>query len=92
LIYEEEKDSEEKDFWVFFVGPRAPFLALSGGGFSGVLFIGAQHRFRERRAHHRLRILSFGGSVLHCSARDFAGGFPLTRSTVPCILRASGGL
>jgi hypothetical protein len=52
----EEKDFEEKDFWVFFVGPRAPFLALFGGGFFVVLFIGAQHRFKERRVHHRLRI------------------------------------
>jgi hypothetical protein len=26
---QEEKDSEEKDFWVFIVGPRVPFLALS---------------------------------------------------------------
>jgi hypothetical protein len=38
------------------IGPRVPVISLSGGGFSFVLFIGAQHRFRERRAHHRLRI------------------------------------
>ena len=52
----EKKDFEEKDLWVFFVGPRAPFLALFGGGFSVVLVFGAHHRFRERRVHHKLSI------------------------------------
>jgi hypothetical protein len=28
-----------------------PFLSLSGGGFSIVVFIGSQHRFRDKRAH-----------------------------------------
>jgi hypothetical protein len=42
-IWEEEKDSGPRDFWVFFVGPRVPSLAYSGGDFSVILFIRAWH-------------------------------------------------
>jgi hypothetical protein len=67
-IWKEEKDSGKRGFWVFFVWPRAPSLAYSGGFYSVILFIGAWHELERRRAHCRLRIQSFGGSVLHHSA------------------------
>jgi hypothetical protein len=57
-----------KDFWVFFVGPRASYLGHCGGDFSVVLFTGAWHELERRRVHCRLRIQSSGGSDLHHSA------------------------
>jgi hypothetical protein len=67
-IWEEEKDSGKRGFWVFSIWPRAPSLAYYGGFYSVRLFIGAWHKLETRRAHYRLRIQSFGGSILHYSA------------------------
>jgi hypothetical protein len=52
------------------------FPSLSGGGVSVVLFIGAQHRFKERRAHHRLRILSLEGQFFIVQPESLPGVFP----------------
>jgi hypothetical protein len=66
-IWVKEKEFGQKDFWVFFVGPRASYLGHCGGEFSVVLFSGAWHELERRRVHCRLRIQPFGGPDLHHS-------------------------
>jgi hypothetical protein len=66
-IWVKEKEFGQKDFQVFFVGPRASYLGHCGGEFSVVLFSGAWHELERKRAHCRLKIQQSGGLDLHHS-------------------------
>jgi hypothetical protein len=55
-IWVKEKEFGQRDFWVFFVGPRASYLSCCGGEFSVILFTGNWHELERGRAHYKLRI------------------------------------
>jgi hypothetical protein len=67
-IWKEEEVLGHKAYWVFIVGPRAPFLAYCGRGFSVFVLFGAWHELERRRAHYRKRIHPLEGSDLLQSA------------------------
>jgi hypothetical protein len=70
-----EEESKEKEFWVFFVGPRAPFLSLSGRVFFVLLFIGLNTSWEERGCTADRGINLLEVQIFFIQLETLSGGF-----------------